>query len=226
MVTFILKQAQDLRQQQLNEDEKEALIKQYIDNELLYLEAQKQGLDNDSRIKKQMIQKMTLLLTKEVPEPSEAELKQYFEIHKEAYASPYKRNFNHIFFAPGSTVPKDFVALITADKTKARTLADSSLYFGDTLPHMSDRDLKMNFGLDAGQKFIDINDSLWHGPIISILGQHFVQLESVEPKVYANFDDVKAYLSRQYIISKHKKQLDVSLDALREQYTVEVDWPQ
>ena len=225
MITFILGQAQELRQKKLSKEEKETLIKQYINNELLYLEAQKQGLDNDSRIKKQMIQKMTLLLTKEVSEPSEVELKEYFELHKEAYASPFKRNFKHIFFAPATTVPKDFLSLITTDETKAKSLADTSLYFGDTFPHMSERDLKMNFGLDAGSQFIDINDSAWHGPIVSILGKHFVKLLSVEPKVYAKFEDVKEYLSRQYIINEHKKQLSLSLDKLREKYTVKVDTP-
>jgi len=225
MVHYLLKQAKKTNTQPLKQEDKENIIKKYADNELLYLEAQKQGLDNDSRIKKQMIQKMTLLLTKEVQEPSEEELKAYFEEHKDLYATPEKRNFNHIFFAPGKEVPKDYISLIVQDEQKARTLADASLYFGKTLPNMSQRDLRMNFGQDAGETFIKIDDDKWHGPIVSILGSHFVKLENIRPKIEANYEDVKKYLYQQYIIKEHKKQLEAALVKLREQYPLEIQWP-
>ena len=225
MVAYLLTQAQTISDKELSSKDKEKIIKKYADNELLYLEAQKQGLDNDSRIKKQMIQKMTLLLTKEVDEPSEQVLKQYFQEHKELYATPEKRNFKHIFFAPGKVIPKDYITLINKDEAQARSLANVSLYFGKTLPNMSKRDLKMNFGQEAGATFINIDDKNWHGPIVSILGTHFVQLENIKPRVDAKFEEVQKYLYQQYIIKEHKKQLALALEKLREKYPLDIQWP-
>ena len=224
MLNYLINQAKQINPKELSQKEKETIIKKYVDNELLYLEAQRQGLDNDSRIKKQMIQKMTLLLTKEVPEPSSEVLKAYFNEKRELYAVPEKRNFSHIFFAPGKELPEKFLEQVLKDETEARKLSDHSLYFGKTLPNMSKRDLRMNFGPKAGETFIAINDHHWHGPIVSILGTHYVRLENTSPKIEAEFTQVEKYLTQQWIIKEHKKQLAEALVGLREKYPVQVQW--
>lgn len=224
-ITYLVKEREKLQLRPLSPSEKKALIEDHINNDLLYREAQIRGLDNDSRIKRQMIQKMDILLTSEVPEPSERELKAYFDRHKARYTKTEARDLEQVFFSPTSTPPEGFLERLSSNETEARKEGDSSIFFGDQLNHIRARELLVLLGKKAAQSILLIDDDRWHGPIVSRLGTHFIRLSKLYPEETADFDDVKAYLSQDYTIDAHKAQLAIEIDKLRAKHDIVIQWP-
>lgn len=226
MVHYIIDQREKLQLKSLSLEEKKQVINTYIDNELLYKEAQRRGLDNDARIKKQMIQKMSVVLTSEVPEPNDIALQAYYKNHKEHYAKAASRDIEQVFFATTTPIPEGFLEQLSEDETLARTQGDSSMFFGAKFYKIRDRELITLLGKEAAKAILSISDSQWHGPITSTLGQHFIKLTQVYPKEYASYSEVKAYLVQDYTLNEHKKQLRQALDKLREKQTLTIAWPE
>lgn len=224
-VNYIIAQREKIILKPLSKEEKKSLIKEYINNELLYQEAILRGLDNDSRIKKQMIQKMIVLLTSEVKEPSDKELRAFFQANKERYTQAAAHDFDQVFFSKNSKVPNNFLDQLEKNETEARESSDKSIFFGNKLYHMDSSELLVLLGKEATQSLLEIDDKLWHGPIESKLGVHFVRLAKVYPKREAKFEEIKEYLQQDYIISKHKKQLATEIDKLRKKHDIVVKWP-
>lgn len=81
-------------------DELERIAGEWIDREILYREGLARGLDrNDPRIRGWVSEKMAFLLSAQVliPEPTEAELLDYFETHLEDFTEAARLDFIHVF---------------------------------------------------------------------------------------------------------------------------------
>ena len=90
-----------------------AMVEDKVREEVLYREALAIGLDNDDTIvKRRMAQKMQFLAedVAAAHEPSTAELKAWFDQHKDKFALPSRYSFRHLYFSPdkrGKNAPDD-----------------------------------------------------------------------------------------------------------------------
>ena len=72
-IDYLIKQREDLELRQLAAEERQDTIDQFIEDEILYAEAYKRGLDRgDSRMRRNLILKMRGLLAGEISEPTVA----------------------------------------------------------------------------------------------------------------------------------------------------------
>ncbi len=79
-------------------------IDAWINEDVLYREAIARGLDKDDPIVHERIaSRMSYVLEQAliVPEPTEAELRTWFDTHKESWASPERVDFTHVYIANG-----------------------------------------------------------------------------------------------------------------------------
>ena len=110
-VEFLINQREELELRQLSTEERRQVINTFIEEEILYREAYKRGLDKgDSRMRRNLILKMRGLLMGEIQRPTETELKEYFEIHRHQYRRPATLSLEHVFFRDSSKVPKGLLA--------------------------------------------------------------------------------------------------------------------
>src|SRR5690606_36603238 len=82
--------------------EVDGLIRDYIREEVSVREATRLGLDrDDSVIRARLVEKMDFLVrdTFQVPEPTEAEMKQYYDAHPEDFEIPAQISFRHVLFS-------------------------------------------------------------------------------------------------------------------------------
>ena len=80
-------------------DELIGLINNAIEEEILYREALKLGLDQDDIIvKRRLIQKIMLLKKSSLPEPKESELVNFYQDNLDNYTSAEDYSFDHLFF--------------------------------------------------------------------------------------------------------------------------------
>jgi hypothetical protein len=129
--------------------EVEAEIAAWIDEDVLYREAIARGLDKDDPIVHERIaSRMSYVLEQAlvVPEPTEAELRMWFDEHQAMWASPERVDFTHVYIANGDE-PRatEIEAALTAGspfetlgdrvagghRYRGRKLADLAEAFGD-----------------------------------------------------------------------------------------------
>lgn len=85
---FLIKQRGELLLQDLTEEEQQETIENYVEEEILVREARKQGFDDSSRIRSLMVQNMRFFIGSDIGEPTEQELREFFEKNIDRFTSP------------------------------------------------------------------------------------------------------------------------------------------
>ena len=106
---FLIQQRSDLLLRPLTRDEKQEVIDNYVEEEILWHEARERGLDQTARIRQQMIRGIRFLLMSDVPTPTEAELRSFYESDKERFTPPPALTLDHVFFTNAFDVPADLL---------------------------------------------------------------------------------------------------------------------
>lgn len=203
----------------------EGLIEQYIEQEVLYLEALAMNLDhNDEIIKRRLAQKLEFISDEfsESLHPSEEMLINYYEENKENYKKPTIYTFQQVYFSNDKRInalqdAKN--ALNTKNPEKLGDHTALALEFSNVDVMRIDRDL--------GFQFTSALDTLatkeWTGPIISGLGVHIVYISERKSARYYNFNEIveRVNIDYNYWASKDfKKEL---ISTFLKNYTINIE---
>ena len=219
------------------DSELQELIDSYIDEEVLYREAESLGLEaNDYIIRQRMIQKMSFLLS-DIAERgvavSDEELATWFEANIEAYAIQPWTTFTHVFFdaerrgeAGARQAAEETLALLN----ESGAGFNDSYAHGDRFPFLRNyvertyEHVASHFGYDFAAQLAGLaaNDSNWQGPIGSALGQHVVLVARQAERAYPPLEDVRAEVERDYATERSRAALAEMTEALRARYDIEL----
>jgi len=159
----------------------------YVRDEVFYREALARGLDrNDPVVKASLVRKITMLGTAQAQatEPTDAELKAYFELRTERYRIPASFDLVQVYFSPdkhGERVGTVAAELLAALREKEPQPAELS-ELGDMsmLPLVADDSSEEQLARTYGTAFRDAVLSLtvgrWEGPVESGFGLHLVKI--------------------------------------------------
>jgi hypothetical protein len=210
----------------------DGMIDDYVHDEILYREAIKSGLDQDDEIiRRRLIQKIEFLnrdLTV-VAEPTDTELKLYYERHRNQFIEPGKVTFSHIYFSPdnGGTAAalqraRDALAQL---QTNGATMRAPQL--GDRFPLQYD--YAQLSRLDAVQIFgqTPIVDALfalptgqWAGPIQSGYGWHLVFIGTRSNDSVPPLEQILARVRDAYVEQARQDNNRRQYEELKSHYTV------
>ena len=225
-VDYLIKQREDLELRELSPEEKTQTIAAFIDDEILYNEAYKQGLDRrDTRMRRNLIRKMRGLLMGDVPEPTENDLIKYFDENRANYSRPPSLSLVQVFYRDPSQVPDDLLEQLQAGLDPER-VGIATLNFGRKLSQYTNSQLSRVLGPAAAKAIITINDNDWHGPLDSIHGVHFVRITERHPEATVRFEDIKPYLAADLMASLSRKFVEDQLEILRSDYDIIIDLDQ
>ncbi|HEX4972654.1 MAG TPA: peptidylprolyl isomerase [Steroidobacteraceae bacterium] len=217
-------------QRQPSSAELRGLIEERIDEEVLAREAVRLGLDRDDVIvRRRLAQKMAFVSDDLalVTEPAEADLRAYFEAHREAYTTPDLYTLRHVFFNPD----RHGMALDTDAQRALRRLtrgADAS-EVGDPfmlpreLADVSRDDIARDFGSVFAEAVTTSTPGAWAGPVRSPFGVHLVKLESHTPSSVARFEDVRDRVHEAFLAQKQQEANTAQRARLRQQYKIVVE---
>lgn len=207
--------------QQLGKSEKQALIDEFVEEEVLYREAKQLGLDqNDYVIKRRMMQKMDFLYAEEqttlqIPEDS---LKAFYQNNPNKYLQASNYTFTHIFQSNKST------------NTNLEQLKGQNISFENAGKHgerflyqrnyvARDFDfIEQHFGLAFAEKVKELKPdiSVWQGPFESLHGQHLILLTAIKKEQIAPFESVKEAVrsdcEQQWKSAQRKQKLQSVID--------------
>jgi hypothetical protein len=174
----------------------------YVREEVLYREALERGLDrNDPVVKMSLVRKITMLGTAqaESEEPSDAELKAYFELRSERYRIPASFNLMQVYLNPdkhGEQIARHAAELLSVLREKDPQ-PDELVELGDRimLPNvvedMSGEQLAGTFGPSFRDAVISLAVGRWEGPVESGFGQHLVKITHREESRIPDWAEVR-----------------------------------
>jgi hypothetical protein len=215
-------------------EELDALIEQQIREEVLYREALAMGLDrNDSVVRQRLAQKLEFLSQDLIDEnPSEAELRAFFDARPERFAEPVRLSFRHVYLNPdrrGDALQADAADLLASLRAGTAGPVEN---LGDTflLPlEFSDRRQDEIAGL-FGEPFADEVSALpignWQGPVGSGYGLHVVLLEERVDARIPEFGAIRDQVRTEFLVERRRTAEEDVYRELRARYTIEIaDWP-
>ena len=211
-------------------EELQGLIEERIDEEVLAREAVRLGLDRDDVIvRRRLAQKMAFVSDDLalMGEPAEAELRAYFEAHRETYTVPDLYALRHVYFNPD----RHGMALDTDAQRALQRLARGANADEVGDPFMLPRELasvsRDDIARDFGSIFADAvtgsTPGTWTGPVRSPFGVHLVKLESHTPRTAARFEDVRDLVRDAYLAQKQREANAAMRAKLRQQYRIVVE---
>lgn len=205
-------------------EERAGIIKQYLQEVVLYREAIAMGLDrNDTVIRRRLAQKLEFLsqdLISPQP-PTEDELQSYFQAHIDRYRAPDLITMTHVFIDPNKRGDR---TLADADVIKKQVQAlkeppRDARSFGDPFmlqsyyPERSEAELLKLFGSGFARSVFKLAPLQWHGPVLSGYGTHVVYVhdrQEAEPPTFAEAEtqvrqdwesDKRRQLNEQFVTS-------------------------
>ncbi|MEQ1931408.1 MAG: peptidylprolyl isomerase [Parvularculaceae bacterium] len=221
----------------LKPEEREALIEDYIREEIAYREALKLDLEADDYVVKQrLIQKFEFLqetLIGDEP-PTEKEISAWYEGHKQDYVEPPAATFAHVFFARegrGDAASEAAAEEMVLDLMKRKAPFEAAPGKGDRFPfgvNFVDRtldDVSSQFGEEAA--VVIFNESgpfnTWRGPVRSSYGAHAVYVKKVIPGRTLALEEVRDKVIEDASRDLRERTKIGLLDGARQKYDIMIE---
>jgi hypothetical protein len=212
--------------------ELEALVDDFILEEIYYREAVAMGLDaDDTIVRRRMRQKLEFLAedAEASKEPSEEELAAWLASHKQDYRLPARISFRQILASRdrrGAKATSDAAEFLKALKAGAdpENLGDASM-LPSALPLTTQKGVAALFGEAFASTLFEHKGEGWFGPVASPLGAHNIFILSQEPARDPALDDVRGKLRADWIEARRRKTREDFRARLRQRYEVSIDWP-
>jgi parvulin-like peptidyl-prolyl isomerase len=208
----------------LSDEERKAIVDEYAEEMILLNEAKLLNLNHGDEPKRdRLLQLARERLDEVVPEPTRQQLESYFQQHSSQYRMGAWVSFDQVFFAPKSPAtpanPDSFLALL-ASKDDASSLGEADPVMGNHLSELTRSQLKALFGEAFADTLFALPESVWRGPLGSKYGTHYVRVVEHHEAPMPRFEDVQAFLRKDWKAMKHREIQDEKLQELRHEYTI------
>ena len=212
-------------------NELQGLVADLVNEELLAREAQAMGLgENDTIVRRRLAQKLKFLVedTSRLAEPTDGELRQYFEANAARFEDSPKVSFSHIYFNPDNRKDAARDAGLVLAGLSSNAGADTA-ELGDRFlleaeMTNADRQAVANaFGDEFADALLTVEPGKWSGPLKSGYGRHLVFVSFRETAKQPAFEAVRDKVIAEWRRESEEKASKDYLARLREKYGVEVD---
>ena len=211
--------------------ELENAIQGFAINEMYLREARALTLDVDDKvINRRLRQKMEFLLadTAANNEPTDEELKKFYQENSENYSSPLQYSLKQVLLSIDRAEEGLRQSLQQQNQRIQQGMApegDSSLLPSEVTLANHDQ-LARNFGETFANELESLELNQWQGPIKSAFGLHFVFLQARKTAMIKPFDSVKKSVLQDWQYENNKSYQKQYEQQLLERYKVTVQMPE
>ncbi len=209
---------------------REALIGRFVDEEVLFREGLAMGLDRgDEIVRRRVVQKMQFLQQDLAPprEPSEQDLRNWYNSHLSQYAIPSRVSFTHIFFSPdkgGDAVAQERARAVLAQLNGSVSRAPER---GDNFPDLYDytgfgpSEAARLFGATPlAQALFIAPTGRWAGPYQSGYGWHLLFISGRRPPQTPPFDAVREQVRADRLAAGEAEDNHHAFEVLKSRFVV------
>ncbi|GJM29780.1 MAG: hypothetical protein DHS20C17_24150 [Cyclobacteriaceae bacterium] len=218
---FLAEERELVLGRQLSQNERQQLVANYIEEEILLREAYARGLDQqDASIRLRLVDKMRFMLTEEPVDPTEDTLHQFYLDHQQLYLEPARISFEHIFFS--KALPPNEAENLLVNLSKGSKVSDlgEAFWLGSNLINYSKPDLTVILGSAFTDQVFHSEPQRWSGPYQSIKGQHFVKITELQAPKFRDFEEVKHFVKEDWGIYRRRFMLEQQLEQLKRKYQI------
>ena len=209
--------------------ETQALVDEYIRDEVLYREGVAMGLDRDDAIVRRRIrQKMEFVadLSADVP-PTDAELRAFVADHPDRFSGEPRVSFEQVYLPAGAQAAKEEeverLRLALNAGTADASTAGSPFLAGSDFRDLTSSDVARTFGVDFAAWVNDAAPGAWQGPVTSGYGTHLVRVsERIEARELP-FEQVRDAARREWLHARKVEANDALYEKLRSRYAIKVE---
>lgn len=209
----------------------DALLDDYINEEIYFREAKKLGLDQDDEIiRRRLSQKLAFMQSDlaEIKTPDEDELFQFYKNNPALFLQDATVSFTHIYFSTDNS--NDSIArqrALTALQTMKKNNLQRSPESGDRFPlqydyaDQSETDIRQNFGNNAfSDSLLHTAIKKWAGPVLSGYGWHLIFVTRRSSATLKDFASIKDEVKIRYLEAAKAEQDKQAFDKLKSQYII------
>jgi hypothetical protein len=213
-------------------DELRGLILDYLNEQLLAREARALGLeDDDVIIRRRLAQKLTFLIddTMRRAEPTENELRQYYEANAQRFRSPARISFVHIYFNPQrradalSDATDALKLLLQAGAAPPVAEAGDRLLIESEYRDETGQSIANAFGPDFARAVFALDTDAWSGPIESGYGLLLVRVSARREARLPALSEVSTRVVEEWRREQEQSAKERYLGELRKKYDVVAD---
>lgn len=218
----------------MDEARLEGLVRDYVQEEALYREALRLGLDrNDYIIRRRLVQSAEFVATGPEVDVTviDDEISDYYEEKKARYLVPAKVTFTHVYF--NGDLPdaeKRAVAMLERLNEKGVPFAEAGQY-GDRFPYFLnyvERDetfVRGHFGREFAAAVFGLEQDpvQWTGPLPSAFGHHLLLLAARRDAYVPGLAEIREQVGKDLVREKLDSRHDEELQKLLAGYRVRRD---
>ena len=208
-----------------------ALIEDFIIEEIAVREAIAIGLDRDDKIVRRRLRQKFLFTIEDMgalEPPSDMELKKWFDANQSRYQLPATISFEQALWSTDhyGTAARDLAAQSlaqTKQQTDWRPRSDSGL-FSEHYSRATQTEIRHLFGTEVAQALFGATTSEWFGPVQSVYGQHLFRVTENLPNRRTDFTEIRAHALSDWMASRRAEHRVKSLAKLKQNYQIDVAW--
>lgn len=213
-------------------NELQGLIDSFVREEVLYREALAMGLDRDDTVVRRRLAQKIEMLAKDLAtqvEPSDQELRAFFDEHPEIFEQPGLITFTHVYINLDQHEDRSFVvADEILEKLRAggdpSALGDRFMLQRDYL-RKSPSEVARHFGTQFAEEVFELPVGDWQGPVQSGYGLHLVRVEGQEEPYMPPLEDIRPTVRDEFLSYRRREVDELFYNKLRERYEIVIEEP-
>jgi hypothetical protein len=190
----------------------------YVEDEILYREALRNGLTQDNRVRGMLIQTMRTTLRPILSEPSDTELENLRKETPDVYRFPARVGFEHVSFADAKTIPDGLLEKLRSGE-KPSSFGET-VQLANPLPPTYRPQLERIFGPAFTIALTKCKEGEWVGPLTSARGVHFVRVQKQEPEREMPLEEIRSTLISKWMSRNEAAAISNKVIELRRSYNV------
>jgi hypothetical protein len=205
----------------LTQRETSQAMSNHIQEEVLLKAAYDLGLNNDDVIRKRLLNKMKFVLTAQIAEATEEDLRHYYQTHQKEFVKPNTVSFQQYY------LPQDKEHMVSDVLEALNTnLPPAKLIHTDRFPaninNATTAEISSRFSANVADAVNSVTFEEWHGPYSSPYGLHFIYVTERNEGNIASFDESRRYIANAWRETQKNKLVIEKAIELAENYSIEV----
>jgi hypothetical protein len=195
-----------------------------VQDEVLYREALRLGLDQGDLLMRQHLVQKTLILAEDLGgasrAPSETELRAFYEETRSRWMRPGRVHFIHVFASTREAAEKLQEPVRATAGSQVPTCGEAFPFSREV--KSTPQQLRADFGVEFEAAVAALLPQRWSNPIPSKYGWHLVKVLESEPGGPASFEDVKDRLVLDCSLARRQRAVKQFIDKAMGRYRVDI----
>ena len=198
--------------------ELDSLVDNWLEEEVLYREALRLGLDQeDSIVRRRLVQKLGFIAESETIPTPEHELEAFYREHIDDYTLPVRYTFRHFYFRQ-RPVAENALARIN-DSAPIQNIGEPTM-LNPSYAYRSALDLNASFGVGFAEQLANLTAGSWQGPVQSGFGFHLVWINAIHPAQATPLAEIRQQVLQDFRRARQLQARDAYVENLLEEYNI------